>query len=247
MEQKFVRKIGVIGGAGVAAAAELVVRIERLVTSSGAYLDQQHPELILYQLTQAPSRSMYVEGRGESFVPQYVDAAKRLRTFGADFVAMCCNTAHFAIQELEDQSGVKFINLIEEAAAESRRMSPKARRVGIMCSDGTRIGQMYDRALKVQESALEAVYPIPEVQGLVTQGIRAVKRGEHLRPHSLAHPTNLFTEAAKHLHDSGCDVIILACTEIPLALGKDASTPVPIVDTLDVLASACIREARENG
>jgi aspartate racemase len=82
--------IGVIGGAGVAATNKLLELIEIKVTKGGAFRDCHHPEMIIYQATQVPSRSMFLEGRGESFVSGYVDVAKKLKNAGATKCCMCC-------------------------------------------------------------------------------------------------------------------------------------------------------------
>ncbi|MFC1454317.1 hypothetical protein ACFLQL_03960 [Verrucomicrobiota bacterium] len=48
----------------------------------------------------------------------------------------------------------------------------------------------------------------------------------------------------RELVDKGTEAIAYACTEVPLALaGQPPSCP--FYDTLDVLASACIREAQK--
>lgn len=71
--------IGVIGGNGVAATNKLQELIEIKLTEEGAYRDAHHPEMIIWQATQAPSRSMYLENKGESFIPSYINVAKKLQ------------------------------------------------------------------------------------------------------------------------------------------------------------------------
>ena len=48
--------IGVIGGNGVAATNRLCALVEEKMTNSGAYRDAHHPEMIIWQATQVPSR-----------------------------------------------------------------------------------------------------------------------------------------------------------------------------------------------
>lgn len=67
--------IGVIGGNGVAATNKLLSLIEENKTINGAFRDAHHPEMIIWQATQAPSRSMYLEGRGPSWIEDYVNIA----------------------------------------------------------------------------------------------------------------------------------------------------------------------------
>ena len=53
--------IGIIGGAGVAATNKLLELIENKLTKEGAFRDCHHPEMIIWQATQAPSRSLFLE------------------------------------------------------------------------------------------------------------------------------------------------------------------------------------------
>lgn len=106
--------IGVIGGNGVAATNKLLQLIEEKYTRNGAFRDCHHPEMIIWQATQAPSRSMYLEGRGESFLEDYIRIGKRMKSCGCDTLCMCCNTAHYFVSQLEESIGIKFINILEE-------------------------------------------------------------------------------------------------------------------------------------
>lgn len=110
--------IGVIGGNGVAATNKLLQLIEEQKTKNGAFRDAHHPEMIIWQATQAPSRSMFLEGRGESFIPDYVRIGRLLKHCGCTKLCMCCNTAHYAIETLEKETTLPFINLLDEVAKE---------------------------------------------------------------------------------------------------------------------------------
>lgn len=87
--------LGIIGGAGVAATNRMNEMIEERFTTAGAYRDAHHPQIITFQATQAPSEACFSRGRGESFVPAYIDAGKKLKVFGASMLCMACNTAHY--------------------------------------------------------------------------------------------------------------------------------------------------------
>ena len=74
--------IGIIGGNGVAATNKLCELVEELYTLDGAFRDAHHPEILVWQATQAPSRSMYFEGRGESFIDDYVRIGCAMKNCG---------------------------------------------------------------------------------------------------------------------------------------------------------------------
>ena len=134
--------IGVIGANGVAATNRLCELIEERVVKAGGYRDCHHPEMIIWQATQVPSRSMYLEGKGESFIPEYIRIGRRLKECGCNEICMCCNTAHYYIEELQKEIGLPVINLIKEVAIRVKAID--AKKVGLMCSDGLAKVQFYD-------------------------------------------------------------------------------------------------------
>jgi aspartate racemase len=51
-----------------------------------------------------------------------------------------------------------------------------------------------------------------------------------------------FQAVIGRLRDSGCDAVVLGCTEIPLII-SDANSPLPTLDSTRLLARAAIRRA----
>lgn len=240
------RTIGILGGSGVAAAAALVQRIVDLVTDTGARFDQDHPELILIQATQVPSRSLWLEGKGPSFVPGYVDAARRLRGAGAAFVAICCNTAHAAHQEIAREAGVPVIDLIDVSARAALGRIGSTSTIGVLSSDGTRLAGLYGRAFAALAPDVRVIEPDDQEQKEITRGIIGVKRGWHRNPSGEAALSALFADAAERLVARGAQAIILGCTEIPLAFPADFAGA-PVIDTIDELARACLHASAAPG
>lgn len=227
--------IGVIGANGVAATNRLSSLIEEKLTLKGAYRDSHHPEMIIWQATQVPSRSMYLEGRGSSFVEDYVRIGKSLKQLGCDLLCMCCNTAHYAIEELESKIGLPFINIIDEVAIEIQNR--KVNKVGIMCSDGCRLTHLYDKSFTKFCNDIQIIYPDLEHQKLVTLGIcnsKNIKRFSGLNdPES---PHYCFQKVFDNLISQGCDLVISGCTDI-----NNVFNGIPlIVDSLETLADKIV-------
>lgn len=209
--------IGVIGGNGVAATNRLCQLVEELYTKNGAFRDAHHPEMLVWQATQVPSRSMYLEGRGESFIPGYVECGLKLKECGCSELCMCCNTAHYAVEELQQKIGLPFINILEEVAKEVHAKG--YRKVAIMCSDGCAKYGLYNKAFARFAPEVEILYPDKEHQVMVTKGICNAKnmhRYDNAASDEL--PSNLFGSVCDWLIDSGKistdDCIIGGCTDI---------------------------------
>ena len=232
--------IGVIGGNGVAATNRLCQLVEEMGVKDGAFRDAHHPEMVIWQATQVPSRSMYLEGRGESFIPGYVDVGRKLKTCGCTKLCMCCNTAHYAIEELQEQIGLPFINLLEEVAKEANRQGVK--RIGMMCSDGLRKIKLYDKCFEKVNPEMHLIYPDDEIQKLVTLGICNAKNTKRYSPESEEYPERLFSKVCDCFVEQGVDCIVGGCTDINAVFCPKAWKGISYVDSLSVLASVIYRK-----
>lgn len=231
--------IGVIGGNGVAATARLQVLIEEAIVEKGAFRDAHHPEMLIFQATQAPSRSMYLEGRGPSFLEDYVRAGLKMKDFGCTELCMCCNTAHFFIDKLQKEIGLPFINIIELVAKEVRKQGLK--KIGIMCSDGCRQHKLYDKYLAIHAIETEILYP-PQLQYLVTRGICNAKNNYRHTSSSIdEQPIGCFDKVVNELKREGCDGIIAGCTDINNVYTYNEHD-IAYIDSLQVLASYIVEK-----
>lgn len=227
--------IGIIGGNGVAATNRLCQLVEEKITKAGAFRDSHHPEMIIWQATQAPSRSMYLEGRGPSWIDDYVHVGLKLKECGCDELCMCCNTAHYAVDELSRKIGLPFINLLNEVCKviKDRNFT----RIGLMVTDGARKYRLYDKSLEKIFPEASFVYPDEKFQQLVTLGICNAKNEKRFlsikNPES---PTALFEKVCNHLIRKGCDSIVAGCTDISNVFHPESIEDCVVVDSLNVLA-----------
>lgn len=228
--------IGVIGGNGVAATNKLCEMIENKLTLEGAFRDAHHPEMIIWQATKVPSRSMFLEGKGESFIPGYIDIARKLESCGATKLCMCCNTAHFAVDEIQQAVKIPFIDMIEAVVLEIKKSGIK--RVGIMASEGCVRFRIYDRYIHRICPWVEAVYPNKEYQAMVTKGICKTKSKDRISTGGgyYEKPENIFRKVENYLlQEEGVDLVVSGCTDIRAAyLSKG-------IDSLEVLCNKIIQ------
>ena len=224
-------KIGVIGGNGVAATNRLCDMIERKVTAAGAFRDAHHPEMIIWQATAVPSRSMFLEGRGPDWRPDYIRIAKSLKALGCDLGCMCCNTAHYAVDEIAEKSGLRFINLLEEVAKAVKVIG--LGKIVLFCSDGARKFDIYGSVFKRVCPNVELVYPSESDQALVTKvicGVKTKKRFD-LEPRKLLQELVAKADAP----------VVLGCTDLRVAFPQESQLPEKVaVDSLECLADSII-------
>jgi aspartate racemase len=227
------RIIGILGGMGPLATADLYTKIIR---ATPAARDQEHLHVIIDADPTVPDRSAFLRGTGPDPMPKLTAGARRLEGIGVGFIAIPCNTAHAFLPALRQRVGIPILDMVAETAARVRRNYPYARRVGILATQGTIETGLYHAALRAE--GLEPLHPEAEDQvRLVSAAIAAVKGGD-TGPAVGA----LLAEAGRRLADAGAEVLLAACTEIPLAL-TPAMVPVPLLDPTQVLAEAAVREA----
>lgn len=238
--------IGVIGGNGVAATNRLAALIEEKHIKAGAFRDAHHPEMIIWQATQVPSRSMYLEGRGPSFIEGYVHVGRKLKDCGCTELCMCCNTAHYAVDELSERIGLPFINIIDEVA---KRVARKGfTKAVIMCSDGCRITHLYENSFAKFAPNVTIIYPTEDEQRLVTKGICNAKNSHRYDSEDNAeNPHFIFSNLVSHLRErykqekNFC--IIGGCTDINNVYFDNKHD---YIDSLDTLADAILERVDKN-
>ncbi|MDR2781536.1 MAG: amino acid racemase [Holosporaceae bacterium] len=224
--------VGVIGGAGVAATNKLLELIEKNGVMNGAYRDSHHPEMVVYQATKAPSRSMFLEGNGASFVEDYIVISEKLKSAGATMLCMCCNTAHYAIDEIQKAIGLPFINLIKEVALEVAKKKVKS--VGLVASEGCLKAKLYENAFLNDE--IHIVYPDNAMQKEVTRGICNIKNEKRFYPEqSEERPKNIFEKVKAHLISKGADVVVVGCTDVRVDFESSET-----IDSLEILAGKIV-------
>ena len=239
--------IGIIGGNGVAATNKLICLIEEKLTQMGAFRDGHHPEMIIWQATQAPSRSMYLEGRGPSWIEDYVEIGKKLKACGCTELCMCCNTAHYAVDELAKQIDIKFINLLDLVAIRCHEIG--AKKIGMMCSDGLRKVGLYEKRFAIYAPEIEFVYPDEDFQKLVTKGICGAKEKIRFKDPTAEnnHPYNCFTRVCDYfINEERVDCIVAGCTDIcNVYTPKWENEKCQYVDSLRVLADYIVENSEK--
>ena len=96
---------------GPEATVDLMQRIIRLTP---ALDDADHIRCIVDNNPKVPSRiKAIIEGDGEDPGPCMADMGRRLESWGADFLVIACNTAHYYYGAVQKAVNIPVINLIE--------------------------------------------------------------------------------------------------------------------------------------
>ena len=218
------RVLGILGGMGPAATVAFLARVQALTPAEG---DADHIRIVMDLNPQVPDRNTRA-GEAEA---ELAAMAVRLKAAGAEVLAMPCNTAHAQKAGIE-AAGLPFIDMIAATVAAVRATG--ARRIGVLATPG---GEALYRDMLVA-AGLEPVVLPGEARERFMNCVYAVKRGD-TGPETRASIRGLGEE----LIAAGATAVIAGCTEVPLLL-KAADLTVPLVDSAEVLASACVLACR---
>ena len=111
--------IGLLGGMSWESSAEYYRILNREVRSR---LGGQHSaELLLYSFDFDEMQRLQHAGRWDVAAARLVEVAKRLEDAGAELLVLCTNTMHRVAAELERESRIPLVHIVDAVAGEIRR------------------------------------------------------------------------------------------------------------------------------
>lgn len=215
---------------GPAATADLFGKI---IGATAAGSDPDHLRVLIDSNPAIPNRTDAILSAGADPGPALIETARGLEKAGADLLVMPCNTAHWYLERIRAATEVPILDMIAETARSLAETSD-AGMVGILATSGTLATGLYARALE----SVGRTWIVPDTgsQARLMRAIHLVKSGE---PEQAA---PLVVETLLDLVSRGAQVIVLGCTELPIAL-VGRRLPVPAVDPTMVLARAAVAAA----
>ncbi len=217
------KMLGILGGLGPMATAYFY---ELITAHTQANCDQDHIDMVISSAATTPDRTAFILGKvEESPVKRMVSEAKKLRRFGAELIAIPCNTAHHFYDAVSAAVDIPVLNIIEETVgfiAEKGYQKP-----GILATVGTVTTHAYQGVCE----RLGLSYAVPDeghqqmLMDIIYNDIKTGKRADR----------KAFDEIVSTLVQQGCDCMILGCTELSL-IKKAEGLDSRYVDSMEVLA-----------
>ena len=162
-------------------------------------------------------------------------------------VGVPCNSVHVpkAWRPLERYADgtpqMELLHMPRETAAFVRQHCPKAVRVGLLCASHTRNGRLYEGEFSTY--GIETVHVSEAMQQAVERAIYDKKWGLKSRFPPSSQARSACCRFLDALVEKRCDVIVLGCTDLPLAVTKGRHRGVPIVNSMLALARALVRKS----
>ena len=224
------KTIGILGGMGPLATADLY---RKIIERTRADRDNEHIRVYIDGNAAIPDRTAAILHGGEDPVPEMLSALRHLEACGADCIIMPCNTAHYFLPRLREQTALPILDMQRITAAVCRERFP-GKTAAILATDGTVQSGLYDRALDAE--GVRWIHPgESEQKSLMHLIYGVVKASRPMEPEKERWDAILDT-----LRGQGADLFILGCTELPVLAGVLPSEG-PFLDPTDELAKAAIR------
>jgi aspartate racemase len=197
--------IGVIGGMGPLATADF---LNKVIEETNAEDDADHVPMLISCDPRIPKRPAAILDGGESPFPVLRAIRDRLLAGGATALVMPCNTAHYWYEELAADSPVPFLSIVEAGCDEAARVTPPGGAIAIARRGHARV---FDVPL-TRRGLIPMVPTDAELDQWLLPAIAAVKAGR------IARAGELFDAALDSFARRGAKRVLLACTELPIAL-----------------------------
>lgn len=221
--------LGVLGGMGPMATVDFMAKVVR---NTPASRDQDHIPMVVCSAANIPDRNAALRGEGADPLPAMRDALHRLEAAGATCIAMPCNTAHLWHTALQAATPLPILHIVD-AVTEELAARPGAC-IGVLATTSTIAGGLYQERLA--RKGLPCRVPDAAAQAEVMRAIRLVKAG------APTEAAEILQAQAEALLAAGCHAVVMACTEIPVALAAvEGDLRARLVDATEALARACIR------
>ena len=229
--------IGVLGGMGPGATVDFLAKLIRLTPADR---DQDHVPVLVVSDPRVPDRvGPIIEGRGPSPLPALRRGISTLEQAGAGCIAIPCHTAHFWYDQMVASAHVPILHIADAVLADLARRGEAHGPVGLLATAATLDAGIYQERLGAAGYA--CTVPATDVMATcVLPAIALVKRDRAVD----AAP--LLARAVDHLRMRGAGTVLLACTELPLALAAASDAPA-CLDATEALARACIAWHRAHG
>lgn len=222
--------VGILGGMGPMSTADLM---RKVTVKTPVQHEREHLRMLIDSRPQIPDRPAGLLGTGPSPAPMMQDSARLLEKWGAELIAIPCNTAHGFHADVQAAVEIPVLDMIGIVGRELAKSLAPGSPVGLLSTTAAQQLRIFHDRLP----GFELVVPSADVQeDLVAGAILQVKLED-----AVNEPKQKLLNAVGSL-DPAPKAVIAGCTEVELAL-QGAGTEMPVFFPMDLLAEEIVNVA----
>ena len=234
---KKMKVIGLLGGITWHSTADYYKQINQLISERLGGFHSAH--ILIYSVDFAIVERAQREGRWDDIAQMLTEAAKALKTAGADFLIISANTIHKVAPEIEKGSGLHILHVADVTGESIKKQGLK--KVGLLGTRFTMKEEFYTRRLEERYN-LEVLVPGEKDQEIVN----TIIFNELAKGIVNESSRQAYIEVIKRLAERGAEGIILGCTEIPQLI-RPTDADIPLFDTTRLHVEAAVEFALSGG
>ena len=198
--------IGILGGMGTQAGLDFSTKLAKLYRGK---LDQKYPLFVLYNKSNVPKR-LSEKKVYKRVYKSLLEGCIFLQNNNCKFITIPCNTAHHWYDDLIKRVKVPILSMPKEVFAFAKKNCSSGSKIGILATESTLNTRIYH---KFFEKKYKLIEPSLKFQKrYVNKSINLVKKGKVKEAEKIIKPV------IRYLLKMKCKKIILACTELPVAI-----------------------------
>jgi aspartate racemase len=214
------KRIGIIGGVGPSAT---VLYYQQIIEGFHDRTGGSHfPEIFVHSLDLGEVNTYFNNQDLDLLSDKLVQVMEGLEKIGCDFAILACNAMHMVFDDLRQRVNMPMISIVEAVLEEIRQRQLK--KVGIMGTTFVMQGGLYRRPLEL--SGVECFLPDEDEQAWIMKAIL-----QDLQHSNIPEATvSRLMKDVESLGAQGAEEVILACTDLPVAI-KETQSTIPLLDT----------------
>lgn len=217
--------LGIVGGIGPESTIDYYRQIIDLYRERQP--DGSYPTILIYSM----DAKRLIDAMAAQALPEVVQfllgEVQTLARAGADFALIAANTPHIVFDEIQHQSPIPLLSIVEATCRATRNFGLK--RVGLFGTRYTMQGHFYSDVFSREGIALLA--PDPQEQDFIhDKYMNELFKGVFL-PQTR---DRLLRIVDRMKRDSGIEGLILGGTELPLILRDESGAGIPLLDTTKI-------------
>jgi aspartate racemase len=225
------KTVGIVGGI----APESTVQYYRLLVA--AYRERKpdgsYPPILINSIDMQAMLDL-IAAHDLSGVTSYLAGeVEKLARAGADFALFASNTPHIVFDDVQQQSSLPLLSIVETASGAAHSLGMK--RVGLFGTRFTMQGRFYSDIFTRQ--GISVVVPEPEDQEIIHHKYMS----ELVASIYLPETRDRMLAIARHLQErENIDGLVLGGTELPLLLQDVVESAIPFLDTTQIHVEAAL-------